>query len=173
MSGEWAERFAAQLAADYGAEWSGAAGGHHGLASDLLARGHVDGLDVVGCELDGQVVICQVALARPLADLQELNARAYALLGLVAEDLALVERTIGAETVEYAFIIGGDTHGHRGKLIVTGANLPAILRAYDRRLLAQGAETLRLGARHHAASVEPTMDAFSRPYQPPESREGR
>ena len=100
------------------------------------------------CTVADSAVVCEAELSRPLAHLQELNARVYALLGLVAEELGLVERSVQADRVEYAFIIGSASHGHRGTLRVRGANLSEVLRAYDRRLLAQGAETLRLAARH-------------------------
>lgn len=132
------------LSENFGREWLNNIHNQNGLSEDLsildkditrVSRKY--GLMSRGLELTEDVeIIARYEVIMPINSLFDIDSVFYSWWGCrAAENFSYIQREIADDEVIYHFITGSASHGHSGRIILTGSNVKQVLRSrLDRRL---------------------------------------
>jgi len=140
------------LVARYGDRWLNSTNNQNGIAQDLsVPEGDVTrisrkfGLVGRGLYISTETeVVATYEVIRQSGSLVELDALFYTWWGhRASENISFVQREIADDEVIYHFITGTPTHGHTGRIVLTGRIVQEVIRRrWDDRLNRIKAEEL-------------------------------
>lgn len=132
------------LALRFGDRWLNSSNNQNGFAADLtipekermrISRKY--GLLGRGMFISTETeIVAQYEVIKPVTTLFDLDAVFYAWWGSRAsENIAYIQREIGDDEVIYHFITGTPTHGHSGRIILSGREVRNVIhKRWERRL---------------------------------------
>lgn len=132
------------LAQRYGDRWLNSSNNQNGFAADLtipekerMRISRKFGLLGRGMFISAETeIVAQYEVIKPVSTLFDLDAVFYAWWGSRAsENIAYIQREIGDDEMIYHFITGTPTHGHSGRIILSGREVRNVIhKRWERRL---------------------------------------
>jgi len=145
------EDIKAMLVERYSERWLNSINNQNGIAEDLsifekdiMRISRKFGLVGRGMFISNETeVVARYEVIKPVATLFDLDAVFYGWWGhRASENISFVEREIGDDEVIYHFITGTPTHGHSGRIILSGREVRNVIqKRWERRLKKLGVNT--------------------------------